>query len=298
MNDFYDERLSVHIGLLMQKALLYEVNTTLKPGLVDRIHNGSHKDMSIGTFVTSAYALTPYFIRCARLGLTFYQDLSKLPELFKQIRKEGQTAELTMLRATGGVNTHKGIVFSGGILCATAGYAVSEYRTVLSCENLPSLFMDICQNMLTELMDDCRNINENTAKSHGERLYAKYGVTGIRGEAAHGFPHLFTSGLPVFENALKKNYSMNQAGQLALLYYIANTEDTNLITRSDYLTAQKIQTELAVFLQNADEARQLKIIPELDAYFVSKNISPGGSADMLALTYFLHFLQTIGCIFD
>lgn len=298
MEDFYLSRMSVHIGLLMQKSLFYEVNTTLKPGLVDRKHNGSHKDMCIDTFVTSAYALAPYFIQCAKAGLSFSQNPEQLPELFRTLRKLGKDAENTMLTATGGINTHKGIIFSGGILCAAAGYAKSQFRTDFHSLELSEQLSCICQRMLPHLLDDYRNLNDETAVTHGEKLYAAYQITGIRGEASKGFPHLFFGGLPAFCQALENGCSLNDAGLVALLYYIAHTEDTNLIIRSDYDTAAQIQTKLADFLQTADVQQQLAVLCHLDKYFVSKNISPGGSADMLALTYFMHFLQHTDCCFD
>ena len=137
----------------------------------------------------------------------------------------------------------------------------------------------------------------NTAKTNGEKLYLQYKITGIRGEAQNGFPHLFTMGIPIFKSALEKGFSLWQAGLITLLHYIAYTEDTNLITRSDYNFACKVQKNLKKFLSCATYKEQLSILPELDAFFVSKNISPGGSADMLALTYFLYFIQNIPCPF-
>lgn len=297
MTDFYLSRMSNHIGLLMQKALFYEVNTTLKPGLVDRKHNGSHKDMCIDTFIKSGYALTPYFIQCALAGLSFNKTPEELPELFDTLRELGKQAETAMLQATNGINTHKGIIFSGGILCGAVGYVKSCYMTDFSNSKFLELLSKTCKNMLPHLLDDYLSVDEATAKTHGEKLYAKYGITGIRGEASLGFPHVFQHGFPCFETALSNNYSLNQAGLLALLHYIARTEDTNMIIRSDYHTAKQIQTELTAFLNTTDCKQQLEILPELDRYFVSKNISPGGSADMLALTYFLHFLKTLDCVF-
>lgn len=298
MEDFYLTRMSAHIGLLMQKALLYEVNTTLKPGLVDRKHNGSHKDMCIDTFVKSAYALTPYFIQCAKEGLSFDNAKGSLPELFHTLRELGKQAENTMLQATNGINTHKGIVFSGGILCAAAGYIKSCYTADFSSPEFPVLLSEICKDMLPELLNDYLSLDENTANTHGEKLYVSYGITGIRGEASLGFPHVLQHGLPLFRKTLDTGCSLNQSGLISLLYYIAHTEDTNLIIRSDYEAAKKIQTELSDFLDKTELKQQLSILPQLDSYFVSKNISPGGSADMLALTYFLHFLQTLDCVFD
>ena len=91
---------------------------------------------------------------------------------------------------------------------------------------------------------------------------------------------------------------MNQAGLLTLLRYISAAEDTNMIIRSDYGTVLKIQERLKEFLKTAGYEKQLEMLPDLDAYFVKKNISPGGSADMLALTYFLYFLRNIPCPFE
>ena len=125
MENFFVFRLSNHIGQLMQKALFYEVNTSLKPGLVDRLHNGSHKDMCLSTFINSAYSITDYFCQCVKEGLSCDCSKKELPLLFQKLRGIGKQAEKNMLFATQGINTHKGIVFSGGILCAAIGYYIS-----------------------------------------------------------------------------------------------------------------------------------------------------------------------------
>lgn len=297
MENFFVFRLSNHIGLLMQKALFYEVNTSLKPGLVDRLHNGSHKDMRLSTFINSAYSLTDYFCQCVKEGL--YCDCSKkeLPLLFQKLRGIGKQAEKNMLFATQGINTHKGIVFSGGILCAAIGYYISTNSKDISSENFLLSLPQICRCMLPELLSDYLTLTPDTAKTNGEKLYLKYKITGIRGEAKEGFPLLFNVGFPLFQAVLKKGFSLWQAGLITLLHYIACTEDTNLIIRSDYQLACKIQKDLQQFLAHATYEEQLSILPKLDAFFVSRNISPGGSADMLALTYFLYFIQNIPCPF-
>lgn len=297
IDSFYCERMSVHVGLMMQKALFYEVNTALKPGLVDRLHNGSHKDMCRTTFIRSAYALTPYFIACAREGLTFSGTSEELPRLFQKLRTLGVQAENHMLTATGGVNTHKGIIFSGGILCAAAGYAKAFHATDFCAPDFPALLGNICRFMLTDLLRDYDHINPLAPKSNGEKLYLLHNITGIRGEACKGFPHLLTEGLPLFENVRKSGFSLNDSGLFVLLHYIAHTEDTNLIIRSSYETALKIRTELSAFLEASSYEQQLHILPDLDRCFTEKNISPGGSADMLALTYFLYFLMKNACCF-
>lgn len=297
MENFFVFRLSNHIGLLMQKALFYEVNTSLKPGLVDRLHNGSHKDMRLSTFINSAYSLTDYFCQCVKEGLSCDCSKKELPLLFQKLRGIGKQAEKNMLFATQGINTHKGIVFSGGILCAAVGYYISTSIKDISSENLLSSLSEICRCMLPELLNDYLVLTPDTAKTNGEKLYQEYKITGIRGEAKEGFPHLFNVGFPLFQAVLKKGFSLWQAGLITLLHYIAYTEDTNLIIRSDYQLACKIQKDLQQFLAHATYEEQLSILPKLDAFFISRNISPGGSADMLALTYFLYFIQNIPCPF-
>lgn len=297
MENFFISRLSNHIGLLMQKALFYEVNTSLKPGLVDRLHNGSHKDMRLSTFINSAYSLTDYFCQCVKEGLSCDCSKKELPLLFQKLRGIGKQAEKNMLFATQGINTHKGIVFSGGILCGAIGYYISTNSRDISSENFLSSLSEICRYMLPALLNDYLTLTQNTAKTNGEKLYLEYKITGIRGEAKEGFPHLFNTGFPLFQAVLKEDFTLWQAGLITLLHYIAYTEDTNLIIRSDYQLACKIQKDLQQFLAHATYEKQLSILPKLDAFFVSRNISPGGSADMLALTYFLYFIQNIPCPF-
>ena len=297
MENFFISRLSNHIGLLMQKALFYEVNTSLKPGLVDRLHNGSHKDMGLSTFINSAYSLSDYFCQCVKEGLSCDCSKKDLPLLFQKLRSIGKQAEKTMLFATQGINTHKGIIFSGGILCGAIGYYISTNSRDISSENFLSSLSEICRYMLPALLNDYLTLTQNTAKTNGEKLYLEYKITGIRGEAKEGFPHLFNTGFPLFQAVLKEDFTLWQAGLITLLHYIAYTEDTNLIIRSDYQLACKIQKDLQKFLNHATYEEQLSILPKLDHFFVSQNISPGGSADMLALTYFLYFIHNIPCPF-
>lgn len=103
----------------VQRAVFYEVTVTPKPGLVDRANCGVHRDMDIFTFLDSGAALLPYWRRFIRAGI----GAAKRPpgELLPDLRFLGREAEEAMLRATGGVNTHKGLVFSMGLLCAALG---------------------------------------------------------------------------------------------------------------------------------------------------------------------------------
>lgn len=263
-------------------ALNQEYLTTPKPGLVDKNNQGAHKDMGLGHFFASANALRPFFCRFAESGF-LTRDASP-EETFTQIRTIGMEAEQEMFRATGGVNTHKGAIFSFGILCAAAGR--------LSPENWqPDALLAQCAAMVEGLVtQDFAGITPENAKTAGERIYATHGISGVRGQAENGFPAVAEVGLPILRKGLSKGLSLNDAGCIALLHLLSATDDTNLIHRSNYETQQQIRRDVAALLQE-DPFPPLSVIKEMDEDFIKRNLSPGGSADLLALTYFLHFLE-------
>lgn len=268
------------IGAQAAKALLYEVCTTPKPGLVDRANSGSHRDMNIFTFMASTAALQPYFTDCALCGM----ETADLPprETFSRLRFLGRQAEQTMYAATGGVNTHKGAIFTMGLLCGAVGRLDAEDRT--DPQKVLSQSAAMCEGLTAEL-------SHSAAQTMGQKLYDQYGITGVRGQAEAGFPAVLHTGLPVLEEGLAAGFSLERAGCGALLAMLTATVDTNLIARSDRDTAKAVSREVALLLaQNRypDE----KTLASLDEVFTAKNLSPGGTADLLSATYFLHFLKS------
>ena len=93
-----------HLSALARQALEDEVDLTPKPGLVDRRNTGAHDDMDRPLFHRSAQVLEPYFCRFVSLGMA-----AASPEKLQAL---GRQAEHAMLDATGGVNTHKGALYS------------------------------------------------------------------------------------------------------------------------------------------------------------------------------------------
>ena len=136
---------------------------------------------------------------------------------------------------------------------------------------------------------DFAGVTKENAKTVGEVLYAKYGITGIRGEAEAGYPAVLEQGLPVLQKGLSMGLSLNDAGCCALLHLIAATDDTNLIHRSNRAMQLQVRKEIAALLADTPFPA-MKTIGQLDEDFIRKNLSPGGSADLLAVTFFLHFL--------
>lgn len=263
-------------------ALSKEVTTTPKPGLVDRNNRGAHPDMGMKHFFASNNALRPYFCKFTEAGF-LTRDLDP-KETFQAIRSIGKDAEAAMLRATHGVNTHKGAIFSLGIVCAAAGRLTPNNW---KADNL----LKECAAMARGVTDaDLAGITEENAKTVGEKLFAQYGITGVRGQAEAGFPAVRDIGLPVLRQALGEGRGMNHAGCITLLHLLAAIDDTNLIHRSNRQTQLQIKKELSAFLQQTP-CPDSATISAMDEEFIKRNLSPGGSADLLALTYFLYYLE-------
>lgn len=267
------------------RALLYEVCTSPKPGLVDRFNTGSHKDMDIFTFITSTCTLSEYFEICTCIGM----DTSNLSpkETFAKLRAAGRKAEADMFAATNHVNTHKGAIFSIGILCGAIG------RLLFSdTANNPESILKECAAMTKDLVsNDFATLKEREAVTVGEKLYISHGITGIRGQIEEGIPVVLNHGLPVLKEGLLKGLSINDAGCCALLSIMVNSIDTNIIARSNIEIWKKTISELKKVIE-VNPYPSISFIEQLDREFIASNLSPGGSADLLAITYFLYFLES------
>lgn len=261
-------------------SLLDEVSVTPKPGLVDRHNCGSHTDMNIDTFITSANALRPYFAQCIAIG----QDTASLTpaETFLLLRQAGLDAETGMYKATGGVNTHKGAIFTLGILCGSIGRLWTADAPVAPL----SLLFAECGRLGQAAQTDFAAMDGATA---GQRLYLQKGLRGIRGEVADGLPAVASTALPTITEGLSKGLSYNDAAACALVRLIARVEDTNLYHRGGDAGAA-FAKESANALGDWPTMAQIE---DLDNLFISRRLSPGGCADLLAAACFLHRLEAI-----
>ena len=264
------------------RALLYEVHTAPKPGLVDRENSGAHSDMQETTFFDSSCALYPYFRQAALLGAQYGSN----SDTFQKLRWKGKQAEQRMRQATGGVNTHKGAIFSMGIFCAAMA-AASLKEGGYSRTRLAEGCAALCKGLCDDFVQLDRGLRP--PRSYGEHLYCQYGIVGIRGEAERGFPSVMQLGLPALQAALKRGESCNDAALYALLQLMTSVEDTNVLTRSDLQTLKWMQQQADHLLQK--ERLDHHLLQELDARMIERNISPGGCADLLALCLFVHFWE-------
>ncbi|MDO5416801.1 MAG: triphosphoribosyl-dephospho-CoA synthase CitG [Lachnospiraceae bacterium] len=265
------------------RALLYEVGTTPKPGLVDCANSGSHTDMDIFTFMNSASALWPYFESCTRIG----RQTADCPavETFRQLRRTGRRAEADMLAATNGVNTHKGAIFSMGILCAALG------RVPRVQWNHSDVLLEECAAMTSGLVQaDFDGLTEENARTTGQKLYLHHQITGIRGQMERGMPAVRFAGFPTLKRCLAHGLSLNDAGCIALLNIMSSSTDTNLIARSSLTVQQETVSQIRTLLAD-NPYPDMQTIQKIDQEFMKMNLSPGGSADLLAICYLLYFLE-------
>ncbi len=271
------------VARLAVQALLYEVCVTPKPGLVDRRNNGSHRDMNFYSFMSSAAALWPYFEACVKLG----GETADQPatETLAALRWPGIRAECEMLRAAGGVNTHKGAIYSMGLLCGALGRLKREQwaepETVLA---------EIAAMTQGTVEKELGSVTPESARTAGQRFYALYGVAGVRGEAEKGFPTVLSCGLPVLEEGLARGKTADEAGAAALLAILAHTTDTNMIARGGMERQTKVREQIGLLLDQTPYPPE-ETIRKLDEDFTACNLSPGGSADLLSLCWMLHFLR-------
>ena len=269
------------VGELACRALLYEACTTPKPGLVDCRNNGSHKDMDLFSFLSSAAALQPYFMECVQIGL---EKSNEPPQnTFAALRWPGKLAELRMLDVTGGVNTHKGAIFTMGVLCGALG------RLEHQSWKEPARILRECAAMTQGVTEELRP--DTQTRTAGERAYREYGSLGIRGQIEAGLPAVLLHGLPALKQALRDGSPLEEAGCMALLALIAQIEDTNLLKRGGKDGQQWAARQAETLLKQGLHPTKATL-ETLDQAFIERNLSPGGAADLLAVCYFLHFLET------
>lgn len=238
------------LGEMAENALLAEVHFTPKPGLVDEANNGAHRDMDVPLFERSAHALRPCFEEFVRLGI---QGASPAA-----LQQAGVRAEQAMFAATGGVNTHKGAIYSGALLLHAAGRLLSGEEEG-----------DLC-----ELAAQTAAAIPAPTGTHGAAVRACCG--GIRTEAVSGYP--------TAQAVLRQ---LRQSGPLdALLLSMSRLDDSTLWHRGGAEGAQLVRSRAADILAAPASEREART-RRLDAELIERNLSPGGSADLLAMAFFL-----------
>ena len=257
------------IAHLACDALRAELDTTPKPGLVDQHDNGAHKDMDRALMSTSIDALQPYFIKLALYG-NDCGDRFEVPDV-QVVRHTGIEAEQAMLKATRGVNTHRGALFAIGLTTLAAAWCMARDVAVGS-KQLRELIMQVATGFTP------------TAGTHGNDAVNAHRVTGALDLAKAGYEQLFNDWLPNYRAYLAEDAST--ARHRLLLLIMSQLDDTNVIHRVGYDQAQQVKQEARSLLDNYSTAG----MEQMNRDYIARNISPGGSADMVALTLFIYSL--------
>lgn len=272
------------IAHLATQALQAELDTTPKPGLVDKDNNGAHHDMDYALMQRSIDTLHPYFVKLALLGFA-----DTLPS-HTSIRDIGIEAEKAMLAATNGVNTHKGALFSMGLAVVAAAH---EERKIAANEEQILKERNGGEDVLVSLQTTIKALAAcfpDTNGTHGSKakLLSK-GTTAIKGaldNAREGYEMLFAEWLPFYIERRKEHDAYTP--HKTLLRIMCDLDDTNVIYRTDLATAEEVKQEARALLDNFAEAA----LKDMDRRYTARNISPGGAADMLSLTIFIGSIQT------
>ncbi len=268
-------------------ALMAEVGATPKPGLVDRHDSGAHTDMDYDTFAASTTAIVPYLARMFEAGYTW--ESKDFNALFESIRPIGIEAEKAMFAATDGVNTHKGMIFSMGTIAAAAGLFYKRHEK-FDAEKILILAGYLCHDAMRR---DFQKIDRKNPRTNGELLYLRYSTKGIRGEAQKGFPSVRTVSLPKLRSAFSSGQTENEAYLNTLLTLMANVDDTNVLSRTNMVIHGHVKSEAAQLLRigGASTALGMEALKKLNQKFIHMNVSPGGCADLLAVTILLYRLE-------
>ena len=293
------------IAHLATQALQAELDTTPKPGLVDKDNNGAHRDMDHALMQLSINTLHPYFVRLAFLGFA-----DTLPS-HTVIRDAGIEAEKAMLEATNGVNTHKGALFSMGLAVVAAAY--EEKKAAANKEERGKEREEEYLSSLQLTIKALAASFPDTSGTHGSKAkQLSNGTTTIKGaldNAREGYEKLFAEWLP-FYNERRKSHDAH-ALHKTLLRIMCDLDDTNVIYRTNVATAEEVKQEARALLASFEEAyaaedkekcasaieekcasAELLALKDMDRRYTERNISPGGAADMLSLTVFIGSIQT------
>lgn len=272
------------IAHLATQALQAELDTTPKPGLVDKDNNGAHRDMDYALMQRSINTLHPYFVKLALLGCA-----DAMPT-HTSIRDIGIEAERAMLSATNGVNTHKGALFSMGLAVVAAAH---EERKIAANEEQILKERNGGEDVLVSLQATIKTLAASfpdTNGTHGSKakLLSK-GATAIKGaldNAREGYEMLFAEWLPFYIERRKEHdeHTLHKT----LLRIMCDLDDTNVIYRTDLAIAEEVKQEARALLDNFSKAA----LKDMDRHYTTRNISPGGAADMLSLTIFIGSIQT------
>ena len=249
------------LSYLAVQSIKAELDTTPKPGLVDKADNGAHSDMDYNLMLKSIYSLHSYFTKLSCLA--YNEDVINIDK----IKTIGIEAEKQMLFTTNGVNTYKGALFSMGLVLYAASYL---------CQQRDKVQEQQLQKTIKLLSTKFSQPDD----THGKKVIEKHNIKGALNSAIDGYPLLFDEWLPFFIKHKNEEHSLIKL----LLFIMTNLDDTNIYYRKGEEVVAHVKQQAQEILDDFSIDR----VEKLNREFVKENISPGGAADMLSLTLFIH----------
>lgn len=263
MNQIIDEFLINHLSTETIKAIYQELDLYPKFGLVSSHDSGCHTDMNYETFIKSVFALKPFIKEYIQVGLDDEYNPLKLQEI-------GTRAEEKMFEATGGTNTHKGLVFLLGV------FLNAMVNTVLANEGKTYLQEQIKKITNDIVGDYYEHVEEKPVKTHGDNIYLNYGLKGIRGEALKGLPLIFDI------SSFEEIYGVCRLHEY-LIRLMAELDDTTILHKTNYQTLIEVQKDMKSIVRSGGYCLNNETMVRLSDEYKARNISPGGSADLLII---------------
>lgn len=270
--------MAARLGHLAARALVREAMLTPKPGLVDRANSGAHRDMDLSTFLDSARALAPRLPRFFLEGCALADAPPR--HALAAARPPGLACERAMLTATGGVNTHKGAIFAFGVALTACGRLWSR-GAALDAETICAEVAAMCEGIVA------REMTGPAAPSAGVAAFRTHGASGARGQAEAGYPLVRERALPALRSARARGAGRDEALLIALLALLDHAADTNLLARGGAQAVAFVRDGAAAIPRDLGRDALVERLAALDRALIARRLSPGGSADLLALTWFL-----------
>jgi triphosphoribosyl-dephospho-CoA synthase len=262
---------------LARQALIAEAELTPKPGLVDRRGAGAHTDLSLDIMRRSALAIEPYFCQMALAS-----EHTRPGQLIRErLALIGRQAERAMLDATGESNSHKGAIWTLGLLVAALAMHDNDTVTASAVATTAKVIASFEDRAIPRLV------------SHGDEVAQRYGVAGARGEALSGFPHIVDVALPALRRRRRSGATQQVARLDALLSIMASLDDTCLLYRGGRAALAAAKEGAAAVQAAGGTGTTLgrELLGQLDRRLLELNASPGGSADLLAAALFLDAVE-------
>lgn len=244
------------------RGAFMELYLTPKPGLVDLNDSGSHRDLSLCRMEASLKIVSGY-LSCLGDSLERGEDLAAQVQI-------GVAAEKAMFESLG-TNCHKGYIFLSGLLLSASSQLARPEEVLLS--------------KAVARVAGRLSLQPGPA-SNGSQARDSYQAQGVKGEALSGLPSLFGAALPAFRHQMASGGNRGGAVYAMLGRLMATVEDTTALHRCGLEGLATIREdgrklELLV-LQGGDF---IAFLGERNEQYIARNLTMGGVADMLALSF-------------